>query len=276
MRGIELEQLKYLTDCNTSAQMWSRLKTVHAEKGEQSAQVLLEKFINCKMEDDESIVNFIASVTSLAQRLKDMDLEQKEPMVIAKILSSLPTKFDHVRTAWYAVPRIEQNIERLTDHLVNEESLLNLRSNGVTEKNKTAYSVNKQNNSKHLNKRNGKCNYCHKQGHWARECFKRQRDQQSKSTNERNSLAITREPNTKDNEETSNSRSSHLFVLHSNDKQNKFENMFYADSGATDHMCFQRELYTNLMEYQYGTCQVKVGGGGKLNVVGDFDEKELW
>ncbi|XP_017482813.1 PREDICTED: myoneurin-like [Rhagoletis zephyria] len=179
MRGIELEQLKYLTECTTAAQMWSKLKIVHSEKSEQSAQVLLEKFINCKMDLDESIVNYVARVVSLAQRLKDMDMEQKQPMVIAKMLSSLPSKYDHVRTAWYAVPRAEQNIERLTDHLVNEESLMNLRSAHHVEDDtvKTAYSVNKFNKKpKMRTKRSGSCNYCHKEGHWARECFKKQRE----------------------------------------------------------------------------------------------------
>lgn len=47
MRGLEIEQLKYLTQCKTAAQMWSRLKVVHAEKSYQSAQVLLDRFIKC-------------------------------------------------------------------------------------------------------------------------------------------------------------------------------------------------------------------------------------
>ncbi|OXU17692.1 hypothetical protein TSAR_009755 [Trichomalopsis sarcophagae] len=105
MRGFELDQLRYMTDCTTAAAMWARLRTIHAEKSDQSVQ-----------------------------RLKDIDMEQKEEVVIAKIISSLPEKYDNVRTAWYAVPRIDQKLEKLTDHLVNEESLLNIRErrNDVT------------------------------------------------------------------------------------------------------------------------------------------------
>lgn len=128
MRGLELEQLKYITDCKISAQMWARLQTVHAEKSDQSMQVLLDRFINCKMGEEESIADYVARMTGLAQRLKDMDLEQKDPMVIAKILGSLPARYDNIRTAWYTVPRTDQTIERLTDYLINEETLLNLRS----------------------------------------------------------------------------------------------------------------------------------------------------
>ncbi|KMQ86394.1 copia protein [Lasius niger] len=57
MRGLELDQLKHLTDCTTAAQMWSRLRTVHSERSEQSAQVLLEKFINSKMNEEESMAD---------------------------------------------------------------------------------------------------------------------------------------------------------------------------------------------------------------------------
>ncbi|XP_054000674.1 uncharacterized protein LOC128888073 [Hylaeus anthracinus] len=128
MRGLELEQLKHLSDCNTAAKMWSRLKTVHSEKRDQSIQALLHKFFNCKMEDCEKVADFIAKIVSFAQRLKDMEMKQKTPVIITKILTSLPPKFDNVRTSWYAVARENQTIERLTDHLVNEEAILNLRT----------------------------------------------------------------------------------------------------------------------------------------------------
>lgn len=93
MRGLELEQLKYLSDCNTAAKMWARLQAVHAEKSDQSVQVLLEQFINCKMDDSIKMIDHVANIVSLAQRLKDMNMEQKELVVITKILSSLPSKF---------------------------------------------------------------------------------------------------------------------------------------------------------------------------------------
>lgn len=86
MRGLELSQLKHLSDCSTAATMWALLKSLHSEKSAQSVQVLLDRFITCKMENDESMPDYIAKVVSLAQRLKDMEMEQKAPVVIAKIM----------------------------------------------------------------------------------------------------------------------------------------------------------------------------------------------
>ena len=74
MRGLELEQL--MSDCTTSNQLWNRLKSVHAEKSEQSAQVLPEKFINSKIQAETKVADCVAEVSSLAQRLKDLHMEQ--------------------------------------------------------------------------------------------------------------------------------------------------------------------------------------------------------
>ena len=91
---------------------------------------------------------------------------------------------------------LEQNIERLTDHLVNEESFINLRQSGGDNKTvvRAAYTAsssktrgrrnNTESNREGKLKQTGKCNYCHRLGHWARECFKRQRDQQNKQGGE--------------------------------------------------------------------------------------------
>lgn len=278
MRGIELEQLKYLTECTTAAEMWSKLKAVHAEKSEQSAQVLLEKFMCIKMSDDEAVVDFIANVTSIAQRLKDLELEQKPQMITAKILSSLPVKFDHVRTAWYAVPRESQTIERLTEHLVNEESLMNLRATERKEDITNAvYSLSKAktyNNNNSSGKRRGNCNYCHKPGHWARECRKRQNKQQNTQDKRNQPQTLLLETKTNEGEwqtnKTADRENTYLFNLNVSENLNKVDGVFYADSGATDHMSFQRELFTNF-KANISDIYVKVGDGRRLKVEGKGD-----
>uniref|UniRef100_A0ABD2W292 CCHC-type domain-containing protein n=1 Tax=Trichogramma kaykai TaxID=54128 RepID=A0ABD2W292_9HYME len=182
-----MDQLRYLTDCSTAADMWARLRTIHAEKSDQSVLVLLSQFINAKMDSSASMADYVAKIVSLAQRLKDMDMEQKEPVIIAKILSSIPEKYDNVRTAWYAVPRDKQTLEKLTDHLVNEEALWNLLCKNVNNSpdeevymaRGNKYHVNSDNlrnvqlNQNFVKSRN--CHFCKKPGHWARE-FKKKKE----------------------------------------------------------------------------------------------------
>lgn len=291
MRGLELDQLKHLTDCTTAAQMWSRLRIVHSERSKQSAQVLLEKFINSKMNEEESMADYRQSNIARA-KAERYGSRAERTVVIAKILSSLPAKFDHVRTAWYAVPRAEQNIERLTDHLVNEESLINLRVSGGDNKtvSRAAYTAssskmrgrnhNKGSNKDDKPKRTGKCNYCHKPGHWVRECYKRQRDMQNKqggenkqNKNDQHSLMIEKEinKNQASRQMTSADDKSYLFVLQSEMSQSKIKDAWYADSSATDHMSFQREWFKNFVSFSKDTCQVRVGDGLKPFVKGIGD-----
>ncbi|KAL7288383.1 hypothetical protein TKK_0017712 [Trichogramma kaykai] len=124
------------------------------------------------MDSSASMADYVAKIVSLAQRLKDMDMEQKEPVIIAKILSSIPEKYDNVRTAWYAVPRDKQTLEKLTDHLLNYLML------------------------------------------------------------------------------------------------NVYSDTWYADSGATEHLCMKRECFTNIDMIEDDSHKVKVGDGNKLAVKG--------
>lgn len=58
MRGLEFDQLRYLVRCSTAPSMWAKLN-MHAEQSEQSSAVLLDKFINAKMEVEEKMADYI-------------------------------------------------------------------------------------------------------------------------------------------------------------------------------------------------------------------------
>lgn len=60
-------------------------------------------------------------ISKLVQRLKDMNIKQKDPVIIAKILSSLITKYDNV-----FISRCTMRVEELI-HLINEEMLLKMQ-----------------------------------------------------------------------------------------------------------------------------------------------------
>lgn len=213
MRGLELEQLKYLSDCTTAAQIWARLETVHSQRSEQSVQILLDKFINGKMEEGESMSDFIAKIVAYAQRLKDMKQPQQDVVIITKILGSLPPKFDNIRMAWYAIPKEQQTVEKLRDFLLNEEALIKgrtensegqssegaffargkryfqNRNRGSHDKNKNEGQSERETGERDRNpRRKGKCNYCGLSGHWERECrIKKRAEENRKKYKNKNS-----------------------------------------------------------------------------------------
>lgn len=302
MRGLELDQLKYLSDCTTAAAMWSRLKSIHAERSDQSIQVLLDQFINCKMEAQTKIADHVAHIVSLAQRLKDMNMEQQQPVVIAKILSSLPAKYDNVRTAWYAVRKVDQTIEKLTDHLVNEEALQNLRMGTAKEEGtQEAYFAKTNRGGPGSQKGNAgtkryNCNYCGKFGHSARDCFKRKAKQQGghqqgghqrgahhQGGNHQGGYhqgqsmvaqancppSVASQPATQP--PTSYGRAD-LFTM----EAESFvclqdDDSWFADSGATEHMCFRRDWFVNMEIFANKEFPVRVGNGNFVYAHGRGD-----
>lgn len=283
MRGLQLNQPRYLSDCATAAEMWGRLRTIHAEKSDQSVQVLLNQFINAKMDTADTMADYIAKIVSLAQRLKDMRMEQKEPVVIAKILASLPEKYDNVRTAWYTVPRENQRLDKLTDHLINEEAMLNMRKQEVGANNdREAYYARGKNYNRKFrendkrdqksgthsdnNEKRGNCHFCKKPGHWARDC-------QAKKTflSKKNKSHSLLTENSRDTDD----RNAELFNVESKVLSNSEDDTWYADSAATEHLCMKRECYKKLNMFNNNNNKVRVGDGGLLTAVGigDIDIK---
>ncbi|XP_076303597.1 uncharacterized protein LOC143221871 [Lasioglossum baleicum] len=222
------------------------------------------KFINATMEENEKMADFIARIVSLTQRLKDMDLEQKEPVIIAKILSGLSPQFDNVRTAWYAVPKRDQTVDRLTDHLVNEEAILCSRS-----KEETSVETALLRNTGNSQKRPGKCNYCKIPGHWARECRKKARDYPD-TQNQRSFMAQGPVKNERYSVGFDGNSNNDPFLLTA-ECSKEHHNVWFADSGATHHMSFQNDWFKNFESYPEKSCCVKVGNGEKIDARGKGD-----
>lgn len=359
--GLELDQLRYLNTCNTAAEMWSRLHTVHSQKSDQSVQVLLDQFINARMEEGTEVKEYLAHMESLIKRLSDLGMEQKEPVIIAKILGSLSSVFDNIRATWYAEPKAEQTYNKLAEHLVSEEALMKLRVNGEEKQSEDALiAKGKQNQgrgrgrneggkrntpnptreqasgenhqfSTEFNKRRGKCNYCQVPGHFGRECPEKNKNwsrvhdfggqatgnwlrngqsygssgnwqrrgnffgnapgfsQRGNRSYGRSFMAQGMVPdnpseyynnyypyrannfqgNFSYNPDQSPSDKPHALTVDTEASSNNKRNCsWFADSGATEHMCFRREWFKQFIPYSEKTYSVRVGDGSKIEVEG--------
>lgn len=77
------------------------------------------------------------------------------------------------------------------------------------------------------------------------------------SKNDQHSLMIEKETNKNqaDRQMTSADDKSYLFILQSEMSQNKIKDAWFADSGATDHMSFQREWFKNFVSFSKDSCE---------------------
>lgn len=118
---------------------------------------------------------------------------------------------------------------------------------------KSGKNANRNNAQRNDNKRNGKCNFCHKPGHWARDCFKKKRQNQGQNQNQnKQDQSFVAEGNNSNWSSTSNQghvrcKNSELFIIEQETCLNAQENdIWFSDSGATEHMSFRRDWFQTI------------------------------
>ena len=240
--SLEPDQLEYLLTCNSSAEMWSKLSTLHEQRSASNKLLLLTRFHEYRMNTSDSVPQHIAKVENMARQLKDLGENVSNDMIMAKLIGSLPSQYNAFVTAWDSVDAEKQTLEILTTRLIKEES----RLTSVDDVASALVAVNIQNPNKKsiINKKPKKffnkkqeieCFYCHKRGHMIKDCRKRlfsenknqASNNQNKSSNSKDMCAFSSE-----------------ILLQTVDNSEKW----FLDGAASKHMTFQRHLFDEFEE----------------------------
>ncbi|CAG4926146.1 unnamed protein product [Colias eurytheme] len=202
----------------------------------------------------------------MKNQLKQMGEDISEKFVITKVLMSLPDYYKHFVSAWESAPDNKQTYDNLVARLlIEEERLKDRKESPVQSASSEAFIVrgfdkkdikcykcnnkghfqsecrNKQNNkSENYNKRGKKCFYCKKVGHLKSECWFRK----NKDKSDNNNAFVTQS-------------ASGLFQ----------KAQWIVDTGASNHMCYDRELFTTYTPSTSDTF-VTVGNGNLCSVHG--------
>lgn len=122
--SIEDEHLGPLLTCTTAQEMWIKMATIHEQKSESSKLILTQKFHQYKMDASDSVVQHFAKVQNIARQLEDIGEKVSDVAVMAKILASLPSKYNSLVTAWDSVDAESQTLNNLQLRLLKEETRL--------------------------------------------------------------------------------------------------------------------------------------------------------
>ncbi|CAH0393367.1 unnamed protein product [Bemisia tabaci] len=299
---MEKGPLSHILSCNSASEMWAKLVNIYERQSNVSVHLLQQQFFNAKF--DGSVMEFVTKIQNLSTELKQRKEAIPDKMVITKVLMSLPDRFKHFVSAWESVPVAEQTIDNLTSRLLVEEerqksgeeavalvaqSFSNLtcfrcgnrghkkdqchtrqsynnrgrgrfnQARGGRNDNHTGKSGNPMNDSRSNGdagdqkpQRGGiQCNFCHRYGHLWKHCrFRKSKENGAKTENSGN-----------DND---NGGSSLAFLCAA---EWESDSNFYLDSGATEHMCKNREYfssYTPLTEER----RIKIGDGSEILAIG--------
>lgn len=194
--SIEDSQLECLLNCKTVKEMWDKLGRIHEQKSQSNKMMILQKFHGYRMDSNESVVQHVSRVQNLAAQLKDLGENVSEVAIMAKVLDSLPSRYNALQTAWDSVPVENQSLENLLERLIEEEkrfegdgditSALADVSLGGKKKKIVAGSAGKTSGKGwDSDKADVECFYCKRKGHYARECRKKDWDKRYMKSDEK-------------------------------------------------------------------------------------------
>lgn len=259
------EVMLHIITCTSSAEMWRKLQSVYEQKTETSVHIIQQRFFQFKYEKGIAMSVFLSKIQEMQNQLKQMGEDISDKFVITKVLMSLPNEFKHFVSAWESAPDDKQTIDNLVARLLIEEERLKEKnedleqtssSSAFVAKNKKPVKCykcgktghyqsdcksNKNNSEDNVNKNN--CFYCGKSGHYIEQCrFRKHKEKSSKNKTKNNAFLV----------------SNASYEIH--------ESKWLVDSGASEHMCRDRALFTSIASTSEKS--VIVGNGAVISVLG--------
>lgn len=235
---VEPSVLGYVRNAVTAHEAWSNLQKAYEDRGLCRRLTLLRTLFAVKLE--ASMEAYLTKVCGIAQQLRDMEAALDDEFLAVIMLSGLTSDYDPLIMA------IENSNVKLTSEVVRSKLLLECQRRDVrsTVDDDTALvSRGKVGSGSSYNNKQRKCFKCKKTGHFFKDCpLHKKKDQGMLSA----MSALSR-------------------------------NVWYVDSGATNHMCNDRNILhdfkTNSPIYVSIANGDRMCSSGKGNVKVPIDNK---
>ncbi|GBN66128.1 Copia protein [Araneus ventricosus] len=226
-----------LSDENNCARIFQKLKSTYLKDGAVNQILIRKRLAMLKKKKEVSVQEHLNDVNGLVNQLKSCGVKISDMDIIVYILMSLPPEYDSMKSAIEKQPSEHVSLQFVVSRLLDAEALLKDRWVSETKaprsesSNDVAFSTN-------LFRRTVVCFKCNKKGHIARFCDKTVvcHDYGKLGHKKRNCRNLTRKKPSFKEEAAAVS-----FVVDGGEVKN-----FIIDSGATSHMCSQREWFEEL------------------------------
>lgn len=277
---IDRKFMMHIIDCENSKQMFDKIKNIFEKSTSDQLCNMLQQFYTFSYEKGTDMNMHISKIQNIVHKLRALNQNIDENMVISKILSTLPSQYSYFVTAWESTAANEKTLEKLVSRLLTEEKRSNSKENDSEIafesiekfcekcKSKTHY-------AKFCKKEKGerKCYRCGKHGHIARNCTTSSNNTQArntikteckwcKKTNHREQDCYFR-----DKRRTNDSKVAFL-----SENGNLCTGNFVVDSGSSSHMANSKSLFSILEEtnssIQVAKKEQKMTAKGKGSIEG--------
>ncbi|GBL73934.1 Retrovirus-related Pol polyprotein from transposon TNT 1-94 [Araneus ventricosus] len=226
-----------LSDENTCASIFQKLKSTYLRDGAVNQILIRKRLAMLKKKKDVSMQEHLNEVNRLVNQLKSCGVKISDMDIIIYILMSLPPEYDSTKSAIKHQPSEHVSLQFIVSRLLDAEALL--KDQRVSEK-KATRSESSNDVAFSANQRTAVCFKCNKKGHIARFCDKTVVCHHCGKLDhkKRNCQNLTRKKTLFKEEEEVAAVS---FVVGEGEAKK-----FIVDSGATSHMCSQREWFEEL------------------------------
>lgn len=163
MSTIDKTIKQHVLTCETSYEMFTKLKNIFEKDSEQQKCLLLQEFYSYKYDKAQSMLENVSKIQNIAYRLSSLNQKIDDIMVITKIIGILPKEYRSFSSAWESVATETKTIENLTARLQLEESKL---QSAREEQNNVSFKT----ELKQRSKPDIVCYKCHRKGHIQRDC----------------------------------------------------------------------------------------------------------
>ncbi|KZC13172.1 Copia protein [Dufourea novaeangliae] len=175
---VERKPLDLLLSCTTAEEIWKKLNVVYDMKSDENLSLIQKRFFDFKWECSEGVAHNLSKLEQRATKMKSLGSEIPDSMLLTRVLSTLPQKFNHFHSAWDSVVDSKKNLENLTARLMSEEVRIQNQQN--SEETTVALFTNSVSKNKNYGRtgqndytkkrKSFTCYTCGKKGHKKKDC----------------------------------------------------------------------------------------------------------
>ncbi|UYV65931.1 hypothetical protein LAZ67_3005907 [Cordylochernes scorpioides] len=247
--SINTEHQIHIIDCSSPQDAWKNLEQVFEPKSRSRILQLKKQFVNIKLQTGESMLDYLNRLKICTDHLKEAGAEVDDQDIAYSMLSGLPDSFDTLVMSFGNVEDSDFTSNKVRNTLLTEYERRSARegaSSGLGE----ALNFSKDDTRKTSRKQGVKCYRCSKIGHIAKDC---------RSSINRDYKADKSYSRKKDSFKSPSENMLMAFNAVS------LEDEFILDSGATHHVCKNRQWFTS---FQPTKCEPIQTASGNLQVEG--------
>ncbi|PNF39991.1 hypothetical protein B7P43_G15692 [Cryptotermes secundus] len=289
-RTIEKHVKTHIVTCTTAKEMYDTLKQIYQRDTSQQQCLVLQDFYNFKYDKIKDMMTNISHVQNIAFKLRQLNQNVDESMIMIKITTILPKDYKRFSTAWDSTATVDRTLDNLVARLMFEE--VKCKMTTKEEESVAFKTVTKTKSKSHFkcfncnqigdvqincpNKGKRNCSICKRNNHSEKDCYFRNKDSDT-----RKQCTVCKKTNHAEKDcyfKDRNKRSKVNFLAeaaetHVSDANEK-DKMYEVDSGSTCHMT---NVKTDLIHTKHYTQCIKVAKKNQsmtAKEIGSFEFKE--